>query len=87
MASLTSRLNGGQTMIIDRIENQIVICEDENGQIVELPIDMFIQPIQDGDVVIKNEEGLYEINKEETETRKKNIEDRFNSLFNWQLMV
>ena len=68
-------------MIIDRIENQIVICEDENGQTIELPIDMFIQPIQDGDVVIKTQEGFYETNKDETEKRKKNIEDRFNSLF------
>jgi hypothetical protein len=82
MASLTSRLNGGQTMIIDRIENQIVICEDENGQTIELPIDMFIQPIQDGDIIAKNQEYLYETDKEETEKRKKNIEDRFNSLFN-----
>jgi len=68
-------------MIIDRIENQIVICEDENGQTIELPIDNFIQPIQDGDVVIKNQEGLFETNNEETEKRKKNIENRFNSLF------
>ena len=68
-------------MIIDRIENSIVICEDENGQTIELSIDMFIQPIQDGDVVIKNREGFYERDKEETEKRKKNIEDRFNSLF------
>jgi hypothetical protein len=68
-------------MIIDRVEEKIVICEDENGQTVELSIDMFIQPIQDGDIVLKNAEGLYEVNKEETEKRKKNIENRFNSLF------
>lgn len=68
-------------MIIDRIENKIVICEDENGQTVEFQIDMFIQPIQDGDIVIKNNQGLYEVDKEETEKRKKNIENRFNSLF------
>lgn len=68
-------------MIIDRIEDKIVICEDENGQVIELPVDMFLQPIQDGDVVIKNNEGLYEVNKEETEKRKNNIENRFNNLF------
>ena len=68
-------------MIIDRIENKIVICEDENGKIIELPVDMFVQPIQDGDVVLENQEGLYEVDKEETEKRKKNIENRFNSLF------
>lgn len=67
-------------MIIDRIENQTVICE-EDGKIIELPLDMFIEPIQDGDIVIKNQEGLYEADKEETKKRKKNIEDRFNSLF------
>ena len=60
-------------MIIDRIEGNIVICEDENRQTVELPLDVFVQPIQDGDIVIKNEEDLYEVDKEETEKRKKNI--------------
>lgn len=69
-------------MIIDRIENKIVICEDENGQTLELPIDMFVMPIQDGDVVIKNEQGLYKVDNEETQRRKENIENRFNSLFN-----
>jgi len=68
-------------MIIDRIENKIVICEDENGQTTELPIEMFLTPIHDGDVVIKNEKGLYETDSEETEKRKQNIENRFNSLF------
>jgi flagellar basal body rod protein FlgF len=68
-------------MIIDRIEEKIVICEDENGQTVELSIDKFILPIQDGDSVIQNTDGLYETNKEETEKRKKNIENRFNNLF------
>ena len=69
-------------MIIDRIENKIVICEDENGQTLELPIDMFVMPIQDGDVVIKNEQGVYKVDNEETQRRKENIENRFNSLFN-----
>ena len=68
-------------MIIDRIENEIVVCEDENGKILELPVDMFLYPIQDGDVVTKNENGLYEVNKEETQKRMKNIENRFNNLF------
>ena len=69
-------------MIIDRIENKIVICEDENGQTIELSIDMFVEPIQDGDIVVKNEKGLYKTDKEKTYKRKKNIENRFNSLFN-----
>ena len=69
-------------MIIDRIENKIVICEDENGQTLELPIDMFVMPIQDGDVVIKNEQGVYKVDNEETQRRKEKIENRFNSLFN-----
>ena len=60
-------------MIIDRIENKIVICEDENGQTVELPLDVFVQPIQDGDIVIKNEEDLYEVDKEELEEFEKNF--------------
>ena len=69
-------------MIIDKIEDKIVVCEDENGQTFELPLDIFVQPIQDGDIVNKNAEGLYETDKSETEKRMKTIENRFNSLFN-----
>ena len=68
-------------MIIDRIEDKIVVCENENGQTVELAIDMFVMPIQDGDFVYKNINGLYEVDIEETQKRKKNVENRFNSLF------
>lgn len=68
-------------MIIDRIEDNIVVCEDENGKMVEISIDLFVKPICDGDVVGKNENGLYEVDLEETKNRRKNIENRFDKLF------
>ena len=68
-------------MIIDRIEKEIVICEDEDSKIVELPIVIFLQPIYEGAVVKKNERGLYEVDNVETQNRRKNLENRFNSLF------
>ena len=37
-----------------------ITTKDENGKIIELPVDMFIGSIQDGDVVIRNNEGFYE---------------------------
>lgn len=68
-------------MVIDRIEDNVVICEDEIGKMCEISIDLFIKPIHDGDVVVKNENGLYEVDLEKTQSRRKNIENRFDKLF------
>ena len=64
-------------MIIDRIENKMVICEDENGEMLELFIELFVQPVCDGDVVVKNEKGLYETDKNETEKRKQKSKSQY----------
>lgn len=68
-------------MIIDRIEDDIVVCEDENGLLLNVEMSQFITPIKDGDVVVKNEEGFFVVDIKETQKRKESIENRFNNLF------
>ncbi len=68
--------------IIDRIENDLVICENqETKKMEEFPKSMFQEDIKDGDIVIR-EGDLFKIDEEETASRKKHIEELMNKLMN-----
>ena len=59
--------------IIDRIENNIVICENQETKKMEnFDKSMFPEQIKDGDVVIR-ENDTFRIDEEETENRKEFI--------------
>ena len=68
-------------LTVDRVEGNIVVCENEKREIVEVDIYEFIDIPKDGDIVKVNEHGMYEILEEETENRKEDIQKRFSSLF------
>lgn len=68
-------------LTVDRIEENIVICENEDREIVEIKIDEFINIPKSGDIIKKNSEGIYEILVEETENKKEEIQERFSKLF------
>lgn len=66
--------------IIDRIENDVVICENQDTKkMEEFPRNMFQNNIKDGDVVIK-EKDLFKIDEAETTNRKKKIEELMKKL-------
>lgn len=66
--------------IIDRIENNIVICENQETKKMEnFKIDQFPEGIKDGDVVILENEK-FKIDKEETKTKKQEIEELMKKL-------
>ena len=66
--------------IIDRIENKIVICENqETKEMEKQKIDQFPEDIKDGDVVILENEK-FKIDKEESKTKKQQIEELMKKL-------
>lgn len=66
--------------IIDRIENDIVICENQKTKKMEsFPKNMFQENIKDGDVVIKDG-NFFKVDEQETLDRKKHIEDLMKKL-------
>jgi 3-phosphoglycerate kinase len=66
--------------IIDRIENKIVICENqETKEMEKFKIDQFPEDIKDGDVVILENEK-FKIDKEESKTKKQQIEELMKKL-------
>ena len=64
---------------IDKIDENTVLIQDiETGEKQELERSILPSEIKEGDILIKEEK--YIIDKEFTEKRKKDINDRFNSL-------
>lgn len=79
---MRNREDNKMKYIIDRIENNLVICENqETKKMEEFPKSMFQEEIKDGDVVIK-EGNSFKIDEEETASRKKHIEDLMKKLMN-----
>ena len=61
--------------IIDRFEGEFAIVELENREIVDIPRVVLPIEAKEGDSIIVS------IDEVETESRKKRIQDKFNSLF------
>ena len=68
-------------LTVDRVEGNIVVCENEEREMVEINVSEFCGSPKSGDIVETNDEGKYEILSEETEIRKENITKRFLNLF------
>ena len=68
-------------LIVDRVEGNIVVCENETKEMVEIDVSEFEGLPNSGDIVETNDEGKYEILSEETKIRKENITKRFLNLF------
>lgn len=66
--------------IVDRIEKNIVICENQETKVMEsFDISLFTEQVKDGDVVEK-EDGKFKIIKEETKSRKEYIDELMKKL-------
>lgn len=59
--------------VVDRIEETIATIELDNGSIKNIPLNSIKGDVKEGDVV-KFKEGLYFIDEEETNKRKKEAE-------------
>lgn len=61
--------------IVDRIENDIAVCEFENGGFIDVNIKALPENICEGDVITLH------IDKAETDNRKEKIDKLMNDLF------
>lgn len=68
-------------LTVDRLEENIVVCENEKGEMVEIELKKFMFSPKDGDIVFENDEGMYMILEEETKNEREEISKRFMNLF------
>lgn len=60
--------------IIDRFEGSFAVCEDEDGRMKNIERNLISGNPKEGDIIEKQGE-IYNINPEETEKRKKEVEE------------
>lgn len=60
---------------IDRFEEEFAIVELENGEVVEIPKAILPSESKEGDII------SISVEKDETEERKKRIQNKFDRLF------
>lgn len=68
-------------LTIDRIENDIVVCEKENREIINLKITEFNYTPKESDIVFLDSNGKFSYDENATIEKKKSISERFNKLF------
>lgn len=69
------------SMTVDRIEGDFAVCELENGEIKNIPLENLPFGIKEGNVISENENGFF-INVFEEQERIKRIEEKMKKLFN-----
>ncbi len=65
--------------IIDRIEQNIAICEEESGNMVKLPLEELPKGSREGDVLFKIN-GAFQFDGEETNRRRQKMREKLNRL-------
>lgn len=66
---------------VERIEENVALCEDDLGKTVKLRLDELPENIHEGDIIVRTENG-YTIDSDETSVRRKKMAEMQKKLFN-----
>lgn len=69
-------------LIVDRIEENVAVCEDEQGNIREYSLDVMPNGISESDVIFEADDGTFSILEDEKKIRKNRAFNKQKSLFN-----
>jgi len=64
---------------IDRIGEMVIICEDENGDMLKVKASELPEGVREGDILTETE-GTWTLEKEETERRRQRIREKLRGL-------
>lgn len=64
---------------IDRIGETVVICEDENGDMIKVYASALPEGVREGDILTEAD-GTWTLEKEETERRRQRIREKLRGL-------
>lgn len=61
-------------LIVDRIENNVAVCEDQNGNMIDIKLTQIIDTIVEGDILAFTKEG-YKVDRELTNKREEEMKE------------
>ena len=65
---------------VERIEENIALCEDDLGNVLKLSVDELPPEIREGDIIEKTESGFI-IDADETQLRRKKMAEMQRNIF------
>ena len=65
---------------VERIEENIVLCEDDDGNVVKIKLEDLPKGIREGDIIAKTDGG-YIVDADETELRRRKMAELQKSVF------
>ncbi len=68
-------------LIIDRFEGVFAICEQEDKSFIKVPKYKLPPECKEGQCLITDRDGMYQLDLEETKKREQRITDKMNRLF------
>lgn len=71
-----------ESYIVDRIEKNLVICEDDNLNIIEIKLSKINGIVREGDVLVAEGKNNYKVSLKKTKRRKEYIEDLTKGMWN-----
>ena len=66
-------------LTVDRIEEKIAVCEEENGKMLEINLEELPTGTKEGSIISKRD-GTYYLEEEEEKKRYSSIMEKFNRL-------
>lgn len=66
--------------IVDRLEDEYIVCEDQDGNIINIKQNIVEERVHEGDVLV-SKDGKYIVDKTKTLNRKKYIEELVDDLW------
>lgn len=66
---------------VERIEENIALCEDDLGKTIKLSLDELPENIREGEIIVRTENG-YTVDSDETSARRKKMAEMQKKLFN-----
>lgn len=70
-----------ERLFVDRIENEIAVCEKNNRDRMEIPLKNLPEDVREGSVLILKNNGNFELDYETEAARRKELFELQNSLF------
>ena len=64
---------------IDRISEMVIICEDENGDMIKVKASALPEGVREGDILTEAD-GMWTLEREETESRRQRIREKLRGL-------
>lgn len=69
--------------IIDRIEDNIAVCEKEDGSMTKIPVSIIKGKIEEGAIIVRQGE-FFLVDKEQSIKRKKEIDDLMKGMWSYE---